>query len=133
MNLTKLPLRLYASAKSVITLFLTLPGTDRITHVIQRLEMMNGQEVADCLENIIEEFGNRHRNLEKIFLNHFERIASQYKTLLAHFPPEKKLLLGAFLTKEYSIEAAALFNPSIVPHPDQSGLQHHEKTFCDES
>ena len=51
------------------------------------------------------------------------------KSLLAHFPPEKKLLLGAFLTKEYSIEAAALFNPSIVPHPDQSGLQHGEKRF----
>ncbi len=38
-------------------------------------------------------------------------------------------MLGAFFTKEYSIQAAALFNPSIVPHPDQQGLNHGEKRF----
>ena len=39
------------------------------------------------------------------------------------------MLLGAFFTKEYSIQAAALFNPSIVPHPDQQGLNPDEKRF----
>ena len=43
--------------------------------------------------------------------------------ILLLFSENKKLLLGAFFTKEYSIQAAALFNPSIVPHPDQTGLQ----------
>ena len=32
------------------------------------------------------------------------------------------MLIGAYFTHEYSPESAALFNPSIVPHPDQSGL-----------
>ena len=38
-------------------------------------------------------------------------------------------MLGAFVTKEYSFQAAALFNPSIVPHPDQAGLQKGEQRF----
>ena len=42
---------------------------------------------------------------------------------------KKKLLLGAFFTKEYSIQAAALFNPSIVPHPDQQDLKQGEQRF----
>ena len=45
------------------------------------------------------------------------------------FSEKQKLLLGAFLTKEYSIQAAALFNPSIVPHPDQEELQAGEQRF----
>ena len=48
---------------------------------------------------------------------------------LRAFSPKKRLLLGAFFTKEYSIESAALFNPSIVPHPDQQGLQQGEQRF----
>ena len=36
---------------------------------------------------------------------------------------ERRLLIGAYFTKEYAVEAAALFNPSIVAHPDQSGLR----------
>jgi predicted GH43/DUF377 family glycosyl hydrolase len=32
------------------------------------------------------------------------------------------MLIGAYFTHEYSLESAALFNPSIVPHPDQSGV-----------
>lgn len=32
------------------------------------------------------------------------------------------LLIGAYFSEEYSFEAAALFNPSIVPHPDQSNV-----------
>ena len=37
------------------------------------------------------------------------------------------LLVGSFFTMEYSIESAALFNPSIVQHPDQSGLEAGQK------
>lgn len=34
----------------------------------------------------------------------------------------RALLIGAYFSHEYSYEAAALFNPSIVAHPDQTGL-----------
>ncbi|MBK9105451.1 MAG: glycoside hydrolase family 130 protein [Saprospiraceae bacterium] len=50
------------------------------------------------------------------------------------YPPpqltaKQELVFGSYLTKEYSVEAAALFNPSIVPHPDQSGLAVGETRF----
>ena len=37
-------------------------------------------------------------------------------------PSERQTLIGAYFTHEYSPESAALFNPSIVPHPDQIGV-----------
>src|SRR6185436_4045201 len=41
----------------------------------------------------------------------------------------RRLLIGAYFTNEYSIEGAALFNPSIVPAPDQSGTRPAEQRF----
>ena len=42
---------------------------------------------------------------------------------------ERRLLIGAYFTNEYSVEGAALFNPSIVPAPDQAGLPPGEQRF----
>ena len=77
----------------------------------------------------MEEFAFRHRNISEIFIDHFNKVNDQYKKTLLLFSEKQKLLLGAFLTKEYSIQAAALFNPSIVPHPDQQELQAGEQRF----
>ena len=129
MNINKNNLRLYASAKAVIAQYLTLPGNSRIEHVIRRLDMLDEKEVTVLLEQVMQEFATRHRNIQRIFLSHARRTEEKYGRSLAHFSPEKKLLLGAFFTKEYSIEAAALFNPSMVPHPDQSNLNPGEKRF----
>jgi hypothetical protein len=92
MNISKLPLRLYASAKAVITLFLTLPGNGRVEHVIRRLEVLDPEEVTELMKNIKLEFGNRHRNIEQIFKNHSRRIEYQYGISLSYFSPEKQLL-----------------------------------------
>jgi len=129
MKISKHSIKLYASAKSVVTLFLILPGSDRTLHVVQRLKNLNEKDVEENLENVIREFSDRHRNIREIFLNHFNRIKIQYERDLSNFSVNKQLLLGAFFTKEYSIQAAALFNPSIVSHPDQQGLNPGEKRF----
>ena len=129
MDIRKNTLRLYASAKAVITLYLSLPGNSRVERVIMRLDLLNEKEVADEMNRIMEEFGERHRHIKQIFLSHASRTEEKYGRSLSHLPAEKRLLLGAFFTKEYSIEAAALFNPSVVPHPDQSGLNMGEKRF----
>ena len=62
-------------------------------------------------------------------MNHFHQTGLQYGKDLSHLTPQKQLLMGAFFTKEYSIESAALFNPSMVFHPDQNGLKTDEKRF----
>src|ERR1700688_163413 len=108
MKISKHSIKLYASAKAVVTLFLRLPGTDRVLHVIQRLENLNEKDIEETLENVMREFSDRHRNIRGIFLNHFNRIKIQYERNLSNFSVNKQLLLGAFFTKEYSIQAAAL-------------------------
>lgn len=129
MKITKNSIRLHASAKGVITHFLYLPGKSRINNVIGRLDNLADAEVDRCLEKVMKDFAGRHRNIEETFLNHFNRIENQIKIDLSHFSHPKKLLAGAFFTKEYSIQSAALFNPSIVAHPDQGGLQPGKQRF----
>lgn len=129
MKITKNPVRLQATAKGVITLFLSLPGANRITNIIKRVEQLTEEEVESTLRKVMKDFANRHRNIEEICMNHFSRIRAQYKDDLLLFSPKKRILLGAFFTKEYSIQAAALFNPSIVPHPHQKDLQPGEQRF----
>jgi predicted GH43/DUF377 family glycosyl hydrolase len=129
MKITKQPIKLYASAKAVITQFLSLPGESRIDNIVQRVKKMDEGEVQFCMEKVMKEFANRHRNIEEIFADHFNRINDLYKNDLFIFSEKKRMLLGAFFTKEYSNQSAALFNPSIVSHPDQKGLEAGMQRF----
>src|SRR5690606_26779115 len=72
----------------------------------------------------------RHRSIVKVFERNFDRVRHLLERL--DTPTDKismtaKLLIGSYFTMEYSIESAALFNPSIVEHPDQSELFKGEK------
>lgn len=129
MKINKSSIRLYPSAKAVIEQFLYLPGENRVKNVIERIKNLSETEVQDCLAKVIKEFTGRHRNIEEIFWDHFEKVSGQFKDNVSTFSHSGKLLLGAFFTKEYSIQAAAIFNPSIVSHPDQQGLKPGEQRF----
>ena len=129
MNLTKSPLKLYASVKAVIVQLLYLPGNNRVSNIVNRVKEMADKDVQSCLNKVRKDFANRHRNLEQIFLAHFRLIEKQYEAVSMPISDSKQLLLGAYFTKEYSIQAAALFNPSIVPHPQQQGLKPGELRF----
>ena len=88
---------------------------------------MNPDEVSNSLESIISGFSTRYRDINSIFLKHFALIEHLLKAEeLQAITEEKRLLLGSYFTMEYSIEAAALFNPSIVEDPDQSGTSEGE-------
>ena len=121
--------KLYASAKAVITQYLFLPGDNRIKNIIDRVENLSEEQAILNLEKVKEEFEGRHRYFEEILVNHFSRVSLQYQKDLTHLSLTRKLLLGALFTKEYSIQAAALFNPSITPHPDQGNLKPGEQRF----
>ncbi len=129
MIVTKNPLKLYASPRAVIANYLHLPGGNRIVNIIQRLWHLSEEEANVLKAELLKKFSGRHRDLEQILLHHFNNINEQYADELLHFSENKKLLLGCLVTKEYSIQAAALFNPSIVPHPDQSNLQKGQQRF----
>ncbi len=78
-------------------------------------------EVSRLLAEVLGEFAERHAHLEE-FLHRRYRQVRRFLPPGATLSVERQLLLASYFAHEYSIEAAALFNPSIVPHPDQSGL-----------
>ena len=101
---------------------------ERILKIIARIMALSESKVKRELNQVIVEFGHRHQKLEKIFLMRFEEVR---KYLLTDEPlsEERKLLIGAYFTQEYSLESAALFNPSMIWHPDQSDLPEGSRRF----
>lgn len=127
-SLKKSPIKLTASLKAVIAQFHLLPNNDRVNNIVKRVDAMKENEVDITLKNTMKEFAHRHKNFRELLMDNFHR-TEEINGDLSYYSENKKLLLGAYLTKEYSFQAAALFNPSIVPHPDQSGLQKGEQRF----
>jgi predicted GH43/DUF377 family glycosyl hydrolase len=99
-----------------------LNATDktRANHIVDRVLALDSSSVARELTDVLENFQDRHRNLLEIFK---ARAHEMEEAFAAHttFSPEQRLLIGAYFMHEYSFEAAALFNPSIVAHFDQTG------------
>jgi predicted GH43/DUF377 family glycosyl hydrolase len=98
------------------------PTTDEIARrVVARVTALPDEEVARLLGEVLGEFANRHEQVEAILGKRFDEVV-MYLEPGAEPSTERRMLIGAYFTHEYSPESAALFNPSIVPHPDQSGL-----------
>ena len=129
MQTNKSATKLYASPEAVINQYLYLPGQNRVTNIIDRITRLDEIAVAESLANVLKNFESRHRNIQAVFLENFDKVRQQFEGDISSFSDSRKQLLGAFFTKEYSIQAAALFNPSIVPHPNQQGLQAGEQRF----
>src|SRR5436190_5946053 len=98
------------------------PSTlERARKICARVLALSETEVVALLGQIQVEFGERHRKGKVFLKNRFEQIR-RHLPADGNLSEERELLIGAHFTHEYSLEAAALFNPSIVPHPDQSDL-----------
>ena len=100
----------------------------RANHIVDRVMALDAAGVASLLSEVLENFIGRHRNL----LETFEARADEMEAAFAGhatFTQDQRRLIGAYFLHEYSFEAAALFNPSIVPHPDQSGVQAGSRRF----
>jgi predicted GH43/DUF377 family glycosyl hydrolase len=98
------------------------PGDSRrVARIIERILSLTEGRAGALLDEVSAEFSKRHQHIRRLFLERFEQVR-------AMLPPDRelseprRLLIGSYFLTEYSLEAAALFNPSIVPHPDQTGL-----------
>ena len=103
-------------------------GRSRVKVALERILAMPETEAGPLLAGLLDDFGSRHRDYRQILEHGFERVAHHLdddQTPSA----DRRLLIGAFFTHEFSIQAAAFFNPSVVPAPDQSGLQPGELRF----
>jgi predicted GH43/DUF377 family glycosyl hydrolase len=106
-----------------------IPGDKaRTKGLIDRVSKLSDDDVHNLLEAVLQDFSGRHRNFREALQRNFDRIAEHVPTRIA-LSSEQQLLLGAYFTAEYSVEAAALFNPSVVPHPDQKGLDKGSQRF----
>jgi len=118
--------RIYPDSKRVITRFFDHYEI-RAKSIIQKILDMNEIEAETSLNLVLREFAKRHRNITKIFMVNFSRVIHFVNELVENhekMSQTKRLLIGSFFTMEYSIESAALFNPSIVEHPDQNQLEY---------
>jgi predicted GH43/DUF377 family glycosyl hydrolase len=98
------------------------PGdSQRIDGIIGRIMLLPEDQICPLLEEVSAEFSQRHQNIRAVFLERFEQV---HELLSADqdMSEQRRLLIGSYFMAEYSLESAALFNPSIVPHPDQTGL-----------
>ena len=92
----------------------------RANHIVGRVLGLDPDAAEQQLTDVLENFEGRHRNLLEIFET---RAVEMEEALEPHavLTKTQRYLVGAYFLHEYSFEASALFNPSIVRHPDQSG------------
>ena len=89
---------------------------------------LSEEECSLELRRIFKDFSTRHHDFEGILFSNYQRVEKRITDPEKH-SKERKLLIGAYFTHEYSVESAALFNPSIVAHPDQTNLPSGSMRF----
>jgi len=93
--------------------------TQRITEAVLALD---DDQVATQLAHVLRDFESRHWQTRRVFMTRFDEIAHLLKLDQGGLSEARKQLIGAYFCHEYSYAAAALMNPSVVPHPDQTGM-----------
>lgn len=136
-NVRHLPVTLRPNASRVLVRpFIPAPdpqyqgptSAPRALKIITRILSMTEEEVMVLLTTVLAEFGDRHQRISDVFLERFDRL-EHYLPTDRPLSLERKLLIGSYFTSEYSLECAALFNPSIVPQLDQSGVPEGSLRF----
>ncbi len=93
----------------------------RTSAVLDRILSLSEEEVTRALNDVVLRFSERHDDLDLWLESHAHRVANRLDSP-THFSDARWKLIGAYFTHEFSVEGAALTNPSVVPHPDQSGV-----------
>jgi predicted GH43/DUF377 family glycosyl hydrolase len=98
------------------------PGDSRrVGRIVAGVLALPEDRVRLLLEDISAEFSQRHQRIKERFLERFEQVC-EMTSVGEGLSEERRMLIGSYFLAEYSLESAALFNPSMVPHLDQTGL-----------
>ena len=120
LTMRRLFLELVSDDRRVIALPFSHGIGVRAPAVKAHVSQLSQAELAQTLGDVLASFRGRHENIEDLFAEHYE-MAAGANEWANDMSKERRMLIGAYLTLEYSIQSAALFNPSIAPHPDQTG------------
>ena len=128
LNVDRLTVRLEADSRRVITRFFVPGGESRVNAITDRVLGLSDEEASASLAGVLGRYSSRHKGIADVFERHYEQVVP---LLNGRTPPcrSRRRLIGAYFTSEYSLESVALFNPSIVPHPDQTGLSVGQVRF----
>jgi predicted GH43/DUF377 family glycosyl hydrolase len=121
MDVTRTGVVLRPTNSRVVIRPFDLSNDGRVERIIARIMAVPEPDVERQLAAVMRDFRERHQRTQEFFLSRFEQVR---KHLLTDQPVSeaRRLLIGSYFTSEYALESAALFNPSMVWHPDQSGL-----------
>ena len=124
--------KIVGDTSRVITLLHLPDDRYRISKIIQRIMSLSKTAANNLITQIMTDFAGRHEDIGHIFERHLNEVKG-YLPRDVMLSNAQRALIGAYFTKEYAIESAALFNPSLVPHPDQSRLKKGSLRFVYES
>lgn len=94
----------------------------RTERIVNEVLALSPSEARAELDLVLKDFEARHWQTRRVFMTRYDEIEAMLKLDGAAIGDEKRQLLGAYFCHEYSYAAAALMNPSAVPHYDQSGM-----------
>lgn len=98
------------------------PDLERVQKLASEIFALDARTVRAELSVVLRDFADRHWQIEKVFEDRFAEIEPRLG-LSGTMKKEMRQLIGAYFCHEYSFAAAALMNPSVVRHPDQTGLR----------
>jgi predicted GH43/DUF377 family glycosyl hydrolase len=128
LTVTHLAARLAADQRRVLARPFLPGGPARIRAIIDRVLSLSDVEVTALLSTVVTDYRQRHKDIRGIFRQNYATATALQEGRL-QMSEERRLLTGAYFTNEYALESAALFNPSMVPHPDQNGVRRGATRF----
>lgn len=99
------------------------PDLQRVQKLVRDILALDARTVRAELSVVLSDFADRHWQIERVFDDRYAEIEPRLGLEGRTIKRETRRLIGAYFCHEYSFQAAALMNPSVVRHPDQSGLQ----------
>lgn len=105
-----------------------IPTESRIERIIARVSALSEENVETLLDKVMHEFHSRHQRTREFFQRRFDQVRKHLPTDQP-LSESRRLLIGSYFTSEYALESAALFNPSMIWHPDQAGVPAGARRF----
>ena len=128
LNALPLTARLAPDSHRVLARPFIPEGALRIRSILARVASLSDTQVATVLSAALADYGERHKDIRRSFRQSYATAVS-YLESHEELSEDRLLVAGAYFTSEYALEAAALFNPSMVPHPDQNGVPEGSARF----
>jgi predicted GH43/DUF377 family glycosyl hydrolase len=128
MNLQRRPPILSPDQSRVLLRPFSPGDSERTASIIDRILAIPEEQIASLLEDVSSDFSRRHHGIRERFLERYAQVREP-QSGGEDLSDQRRQLIGSYFLAEYSLESAALFNPSIVPAPDQSGMNARDLRF----